>query len=90
VKRTTTAGPGFQSWPLLAINEGSPCGLSQTHSARRGPVLSDHLRCLDPAVFLLAPVLNNAGYIAGPGADTRVLLGCFLDLVNALACIGTA
>jgi hypothetical protein len=43
-----------------------------------------------PAVFLLAPVLNNAGYIAGPGADTRVLWGCFLDLVNALACIGTA
>jgi len=43
-----------------------------------------------PAVFLLAPVLNNAGYIAGPGADTRVPLGCFLDLVNALACIGMA
>jgi hypothetical protein len=43
-----------------------------------------------PAVFLLAPVLNHPGYIVGPGADTRVLWGCFLDLVNALACIGTA
>jgi hypothetical protein len=43
-----------------------------------------------PAVFLLGPVLNNADYIVGSGADTRVLWGCFLDLINALACIGTA
>jgi hypothetical protein len=43
-----------------------------------------------PAVFLLAPVLNNTGHIVSPGAGTRVLWGCFLDLVNALACIGTA
>jgi hypothetical protein len=35
-------------------------------------------------------VLNNADYIVSAGADTRVLWGCFLDLVNALACIGTA
>jgi hypothetical protein len=43
-----------------------------------------------PAVFLLAPVLNHADYIVSSGAATRVLWGCFLDLVNALACIGTA
>jgi Domain of unknown function (DUF4386) len=43
-----------------------------------------------PAVFLLAPVLDNADYIVSSGADTRMLGGCFLDLVNALACIGTA
>ena len=43
-----------------------------------------------PAVFLLGPVLNHADYIVGSGADTRVLWGCVLDLVNALACIGTA
>ena len=43
-----------------------------------------------PAVFLLAPVLDNADYIVSSGADTAVLWGCFLDLVNALACIGTA
>jgi hypothetical protein len=35
-------------------------------------------------------VLDNATYIVSAGADTRVLWGCFLDLVNALACIGTA
>jgi Domain of unknown function (DUF4386) len=43
-----------------------------------------------PAVFLLDPVLNDPDYIVGSGADTRVLWGCFLDLINAIACIGTA
>ncbi|MDQ4035115.1 MAG: DUF4386 domain-containing protein [Chloroflexota bacterium] len=43
-----------------------------------------------PAVFLLDPVLSNPDYVVGPGADTQVRLGALLDLVNALACIGTA
>lgn len=43
-----------------------------------------------PAVFLLDPVLNDPNYIVSAGADTQVLGGAFLDLVNALACIGTA
>jgi len=43
-----------------------------------------------PAVFLLAPVLDNPDYIIGSGSDTQVLLGCFLDLINAFACVGTA
>jgi hypothetical protein len=43
-----------------------------------------------PAVFLLAPVLNDPTYIVSAGADAQVTAGAFLDLVNALACIGTA
>ena len=43
-----------------------------------------------PAVFVLDPVLTDATYIVGPGADTRVLFGGLLDVVNAAACIGTA
>jgi hypothetical protein len=43
-----------------------------------------------PAVFLLAPVLNDPRYIVGAGADSQVRFGAFLDLVNAGACIGTA
>jgi hypothetical protein len=43
-----------------------------------------------PAVFLLRPVLNDPTYIVSSGADTRVTLGAFLDLVTALANIGTA
>jgi Domain of unknown function (DUF4386) len=40
--------------------------------------------------YFLDPVLNDARYIVGSGADTRVLVGGLLDMVNALACIGTA
>jgi hypothetical protein len=43
-----------------------------------------------PAVLLLRPVLNSSDYIVSAGTDTRVLIGCLLDVVNALACIATA
>ena len=43
-----------------------------------------------PALILLAPVLNDAGYVTGPDQDTRVLWGCLLDTVNALTAIGSA
>ena len=42
------------------------------------------------AVLLQAPVLNNPNYIISTGADNQVIFGASLDLVNALACIGTA
>jgi hypothetical protein len=43
-----------------------------------------------PAVFLLDPVLSNPNYIVSAGADTQVIGGAFLDLVNAIAATGTA
>ncbi|MEV6493028.1 DUF4386 domain-containing protein [Actinoplanes sp. NPDC051633] len=43
-----------------------------------------------PALLFLAPVLDNPDYIVSSGADTRVLFGGFLDLITALAGIGTA
>jgi hypothetical protein len=43
-----------------------------------------------PAFFLLGPVLTDPQYIVSTGADSQVSLGALLDLVNALACIGTA
>jgi Domain of unknown function (DUF4386) len=43
-----------------------------------------------PAIFVLDPVLSDPNYIVGSGADTRVLFGGLLDIINALACIGTA
>jgi hypothetical protein len=43
-----------------------------------------------PALRLLAPLLHNPDYIVSAGADTSVLWGCFLDLVTALAGIGSA
>jgi hypothetical protein len=43
-----------------------------------------------PAVFLMGPVLTDPNYILSAGADTQVTLGAFLDIVTALAGIGTA
>jgi hypothetical protein len=43
-----------------------------------------------PALLLIDPVLSNPDYVVSAGADTRVLWGSLLDLVNALACIATA
>ncbi|MEP6816009.1 MAG: DUF4386 domain-containing protein [Marmoricola sp.] len=43
-----------------------------------------------PALLLLSPGLDNPDYILGAGSDTRVLWGCFLDVVTALAGIGSA
>ena len=43
-----------------------------------------------PAVFLLGPILNNPSYVIGSGADMQIGLACVLDMVNALAAIGTA
>ena len=40
--------------------------------------------------FLLQPVFNDPDYIISAGSDTQVLLGTFLNLVNTIACIGTA
>ena len=44
-----------------------------------------------PALVLYGPVLNNAHYIVvGADADTRVLWGAFLEVILAIANIGTA
>ncbi len=43
-----------------------------------------------PARLLYAPVRNDPNYILGPGADGQVLFAGLLDVVLALACIGTA
>jgi hypothetical protein len=44
-----------------------------------------------PALLLFDPVLDDpAGYIAGAGADNRIFLGAFLELLLIIANIGTA
>lgn len=42
------------------------------------------------AFYFLTPILDDPNYVVGTGADTRVIVGSLLDVVNALACIGTA
>src|ERR1700737_331206 len=43
-----------------------------------------------PTLFLYAQVLHNAKYILGPGPDTAVLVGGILEIIVALAGVGTA
>ena len=40
-------------------------------------------------LLLYQPVLSNANYVIGTGADTRVLAGGFLELVLVAAIVGT-
>jgi Domain of unknown function (DUF4386) len=44
-----------------------------------------------PAQFVLYhPVLSDPEYVLGPGHDTMVMWGGYLELLTALACVGTA
>src|SRR2546423_3732814 len=43
-----------------------------------------------PTLFLYAQVLHNAKYILSPGPDTAVLFGGILEIIVALAGVGTA
>jgi len=43
-----------------------------------------------PAVGLYLPVLDDAPYVLGGGADTRIALGAFLEMLLIVANIGTA
>jgi Domain of unknown function (DUF4386) len=43
-----------------------------------------------PIGFLYYPVLNNPNYIVGSGLDTPVIIGGILEIIVALAGIGTA
>ncbi len=42
-----------------------------------------------PRLALFGPILNDPGYILGAGGDTGVLLGVVLELIVALAIVGT-
>jgi hypothetical protein len=42
------------------------------------------------ALLLFDPVLNDAGYIVGAGADNRIFTGAFLELLLIVANIATA
>ena len=43
-----------------------------------------------PAFFFYVPVLDDPSYIVGAGADMRVFMGAFLEMILIIANIGTA
>ena len=75
---------------MLALQKGIPVDSTRRTAFAAGLFYLITFAASIPAVFLLDPVLNHADYIQSSGADTRVLWGCLLDVVNALACVGTA
>jgi len=42
------------------------------------------------ALVLYGPVLNSPDYVVGAGADARVLVGALLEVILAIAIVGTA
>ncbi len=49
-----------------------------------------YITAIPPFVYLYVPVVDDPRYIVGAGADNRVLLGAFLELILIIANIGTA
>lgn len=45
---------------------------------------------IPPAFVLYGPVLNDSRYVLGAGADTRIFVGAFLEILLAISNIGTA
>ncbi|SDB07315.1 DUF4386 domain-containing protein [Bauldia litoralis] len=43
-----------------------------------------------PALILYGPILDDANFVVGDGADTRIHLGAFLEILTAIANIATA
>jgi hypothetical protein len=69
----------------------APADWTRNHARAAGILYLITFAASIPAAFyFLSPVLDDPAYIIGSGADTRVIVGCLLDVVNALACIGTA
>lgn len=48
------------------------------------------LTSIPAALLLYSPVLDHTNYILGAGADTRVALGAFLEMVLIVANVGSA
>jgi hypothetical protein len=48
------------------------------------------ITAIPPFLFLYAPVLDDPRYIVGAGADMRVSMGAFLEMILIIANIGTA
>lgn len=74
-----------------AAPTGAPTSPHRTTALVAGAFyLVTFLASIPAVLYFLTPVLTDPGYVVGAGADTRVVWGCVLDVVNALACIGTA
>jgi hypothetical protein len=64
--------------------------LRRTAAVAGALYLITFIASIPAALILLPPVLDNPAFILGAGSVTSVQWGLLLDVVNALACVGTA
>jgi hypothetical protein len=77
--------------PASPAPGGDITGMNGRNNARAGGIFYlVTFAASIPAFILLSPVLTDPDYIVGSGEDTQVLWACFLDFINALACVGSA
>jgi hypothetical protein len=76
------------------ITEGGELAYIYRHSARKNALAAGVLYLLTfvsvPIGFLYSSVLNDPNYIVGSGQDTAIIIGGILEIIVALAGIGTA
>lgn len=70
--------------------EGQQVMTSSRKAARAGGIFYLLTFVSMPIGFLYSSVLNDPNYIVGSGPDTAVIIGGILEIIVALACIGTA
>jgi Domain of unknown function (DUF4386) len=86
-KATTSVGSRLS---LTSARKGVQINPQQIARVAGVLFLFTHIISIPPFFVLYPPVLDNPNYIVGAGADTRVSLGAFLELVLIIANIGTA
>ena len=86
----TSSGTG-QTWPSSSRSSRTTATPYRGVAMTAGVMYLITIVASIPAQFInYAPILNNPDYVLGAGADTRVMWGGLLEVIAALACIGTA
>ncbi|MGO4383998.1 DUF4386 domain-containing protein [Specibacter sp. RAF43] len=79
---------------MKTTTQASPPRPAPSNSFRRTSLAAGVLYLLTfvsiPTLFLYSQVKGDPAYIAGPGPDSAIILGSVLEIIVALACIGTA
>jgi hypothetical protein len=75
--------------PLTAAR-GAPQDATRTLAVVAGGLYLVTFVASIPALVLYGPVLNDPGFVLGPGPDTGILWGGLLEMITAVAAVGTA
>jgi hypothetical protein len=76
--RATTARPAARDWTR---NNARAAGIFY---------ILTFASSVPAAFYFLSPILDDPHYVLGAGQDTRVIIGCLLDVVNALTAVASA